>query len=163
MWSRGWTRRKADKHGRSYDKIACMEVSLKPDINLLHALAKKYQLRLMVLFGSAARGTAHASSDLDIGILSKNKLSHTKRLSLWSDLSRLFNQEVDLTVLNYPNPVLDFEIAKEGILLFESEEHSWENWKSFRVRHYWDTEKFREDLSQFISKRAEEMRHAFAE
>lgn len=149
--------------GKSYDKIAHMNTSVLPNTDPLQTLATKYQLSLIVLFGSAVHGTLREESDFDIGILSKKKLSQAKRMALWSHLSQLFNREVDLTVLNYPNPVLDFEIAKEGVLLFEAEENVWENWKSFRVRHFWDTEKFRDDLSQFISKRAEEMRHAFAE
>jgi predicted nucleotidyltransferase len=148
---------------RSYDKIARMDTSVLPNTSQLQTLASKHQLQLIVLFGSAARGTMREESDLDIGIQSKKKLSHAQRLSLWSDLSGLFDRDVDLTVLNYPNPVLDFEIAKEGLLLFEAEENVWENWKSFRVRHYWDTEKFRVDLRQFVSRRAEEMRHAFIE
>ena len=140
-----------------------MDTSVLPDTSQLQTLATKHQLRLMVLFGSAVRGTMREESDLDIGIQSNKKLSQAKRKAIWSDLSRLFKRDVDLTVMNYPNPVLDFEIAKEGKLLFEAEENVWENWKSFRIRHYWDTEKFRVDLSQFISKRAEEMRHAFVE
>ncbi len=131
--------------------------------NQLAELASTYQLRLMVLFGSAARGKMHTESDLDLGVLPQKKLSHAKCISLWSELSRLFAREVDLTILSHPDPVLGFEIAKEGILLYEAETDTWENWKSYHIRQYWDTEKFREDLSNFISKRAEEMRHAFAE
>ena len=152
-----------DERGKSYDKIAHMDTSILPNTAQLLTLATKYQLSLIVLFGSAVHGTLREESDFDIGILSKKKLSQAKRMALWSHLSQLFDREVDLTVLNYPNPVLDFEIAKEGILLFEAEENIWENWKSFRVRHFWDTEKFRDDLRRFVARRAEEMRHAFAE
>jgi predicted nucleotidyltransferase len=134
-----------------------------PDSKKLAEIAAAYRLQLIVLFGSAARGRMSSESDIDLGILVGKKLNLSKRTALWSEFSRLFPHEVDLTILNYLNPVFRFEIARDGIVLFEDRVDRWDNWKSYTIRQYWDTEKFRLDLSNFIARRAEEMRHALAE
>jgi len=137
-----------------------MNISDLPDSEQFKQIAMAHQLRLIVLFGSAARGYMHAESDVDIGVFVGKKLTPSRRLSLWSQLSRLFPRDVDLSVINHIDPVVAFRIAKEGVVLFEVEPGVWENWKSYVVRQYWDTEKFRGDMKKYVAQQAEEMRHA---
>lgn len=40
----------------------------------LQALCEEYQLELVVLFGSQAKGTAREESDFDVGVLCKDRL-----------------------------------------------------------------------------------------
>jgi predicted nucleotidyltransferase len=134
-----------------------------PDSNQLAGIASANQLRLIVLFGSAARGVMHGESDIDLGVLVEKKLTTSRRIALWSQLSRLFSQDVDLSVLNHIDPAVAFQIASEGVVLFEDEPDTWENWKSYAIRQYWDTEKFRTDLKKYVAERAEEMRYALSE
>lgn len=47
--------------------------------------------------------------------------------------------------------VLFGSVARDGKLLFEDETWTGENWRSYQIRPFWDTEK---------SRSAEEMRHA---
>jgi predicted nucleotidyltransferase len=128
----------------------------------LRPLVDVFDLRLVVLFGSSARGRARQDSDLDIGVLVKHPLSTTQRAKLWNDLSRLFQAEVDLTVLNHVEPLLGYQVARDGVLLFESEPRVWEGWKSYAVRQFWDTRKYRDALKEYLTRRAEEMRRASA-
>lgn len=160
MWSRGGTQRDLDKRGRSCDKIADMDTSFLPDENLLRTIAVHYQLRLIILFGSVARGKVHKESDLDLGVFVEKKLTPSKRMALWSELSHLFPRDVDLSVINHIDPAVAFRIAKEGIVLFEDETGRWENWKSYAMRQYWDTAKFRTDLKKYVVQQAEEIQHA---
>ncbi len=134
-----------------------------PSKEVLKPIAYKFGIRLIVVFGSVVRGTTNAESDIDLGVLTNRPLTFNQRLKLWETLSPLFNVEVDLVVLNHANPVLAFEAASTGDLLFENKSNTWDNWKSFSFRQYWDTEKFRNDLRKFITRRAEEMSHAAVE
>jgi predicted nucleotidyltransferase len=126
----------------------------------LQQTAEEYALRLVVLFGSAARGHLRPDSDVDIGVLTAHPLSAAKRNRLWSACSQLFQADVDLTVLNHIEPLLGFQIAREGVLLYQAQAGAWETWRSYQVRRFWDTHKFREALRLYVSQRAEEMRHA---
>lgn len=173
MWSQSWARAlrlflcsgqaSADEPQLSYVRIAAMSAIEFSASEQLAEIASAFHLRLIVVFGSTVRGRMHPESDLDLGVLVRKKLTLSKRTALWSKFSRLFPCEVDLTVLDHLDPVIKFQIAREGVLLFEDEPDRWAHWKSYAMRQYWDTEKFRADLSNFLSRRAEEMRHAIAE
>jgi len=134
-----------------------------PSAEQLKPLARKFGLRLIVLFGSTARGVMNRESDIDLGVLSEKPLSPVQRRRLWSALSTLFPADVDLTVLNHADPLVSYQIASEGVVFFESVSFAWENWKSYAVRRYWDTHKFRESQSVYLARRAEELRHAALE
>ena len=126
-------------------------------------IARQFDLRLIVLFGSVARGSANGESDVDLGVLASSTLSENARLKLWSELSSLFSVDVDLTILNHANPIVAYRVACEGKILFENAPSDWEIWKSYMVRHYWDTAKFRDGLNNYLARRVEGMRHVIAE
>lgn len=134
-----------------------------PSAEQLKPLAMNFGLRLIVLFGSTARGVMNRESDIDLGVLSEKPLSPVQRRRLWSALSALFPAEVDLTVLNHADPLVSYQIASEGVILFEAVSFAWETWKSYAMRRYWDTHKFRESQSVYLARRAEELRHAALE
>lgn len=134
-----------------------------PSAEQLKPLANEFGLRLVVLFGSTARGTANQDSDVDLGVLSEALLSPVQRRRLWSALSRLFPADVDLTVLNHVGTPVSYQVANEGVVLLETDPNAWEIWKSYAMRHYWDTHKFRESQRVYLNRRTEEMRHAALE
>jgi predicted nucleotidyltransferase len=73
-------------------------------------------LRLAVLFGSSARGTRHAHSDVDIAILPADaalSLAHESHLQL--ALERACGSAVDLVRLDHAPLVLRWRIASEGV------------------------------------------------
>jgi len=131
-----------------------------PNATQLQPTAEEFDLRLIVLFGSFARGRAYQDSDVDIGVLVSRPLSTVQRTKLWSCLSQLFQADVDLTVLNHVEPLLGYRVARDGVVLLEAEPRVWEGWKSCVVRRYWDTHKYRDALKDYVTRRAEEMRRA---
>jgi predicted nucleotidyltransferase len=83
-------------------------------------LATGTHVRLAVLFGSQAQGTAQAGSDYDIGILPLERgLSLQAELALASSLSGVVGAEVDLVRLDGDDPLLGREVAVHGVCLFE--------------------------------------------
>lgn len=81
------------------------------------ALAQKYQLNLLVLFGSYAQEKIHADSDVDIAALPNKPLSLARELKLRRDLFDHFKRPIDLVILPQASPLLLREIAQTGICL----------------------------------------------
>lgn len=85
-------------------------------------IAKKFQLKLIVIFGSFASGKNRKDSDLDIAVLGLREISFNDQISLINQFSLIFNKNVDLSVLNKANPLLLFQASKNPILLYGSRE-----------------------------------------
>ena len=78
---------------------------------LVRVLDREPGLRLAVLFGSAARETTHAGSDVDVGVAG---IPVSRLAALESALSRAVGRPVDLVDLTTAPPLLRFEIARDG-------------------------------------------------
>lgn len=76
--------------------------------------------RLVVLFGSRARGTAREESDADVGIVPVGELSLEAELNLAAALSGASKMEVDLVRLDRADPLLAREAARTGVAVFEA-------------------------------------------
>jgi predicted nucleotidyltransferase len=86
--------------------------------DLTTLLAAGPRLRLALLFGSVARGSEHAGSDLDVAILPVDReLALADELTLQTRLALLAKREVDLIRLDHCTPALRFRVAREGIPL----------------------------------------------
>lgn len=102
---------------------------------LAHALEEDRDVTLAVLFGSAARGDAHAGSDLDVGVLGVQP-ERIGRLQV--ALSRATGRVVDATALENAPPLLRFEVARDGRVLVERTPHLWSDFKARAMVDWWD-------------------------
>jgi len=94
-------------------------------------LAAGPPLRLAVLFGSRAIGTARAGSDVDIAILPADPdLTLHAELEISAALSSALSVEVDLVRLDHASTLLRWEIARDGIPLVTVDHE----WTRFRAR-----------------------------
>lgn len=90
---------------------------------IIAALQDRQDLIAVYLFGSAAQGSAHALSDVDVAVLfvdslpAKAVFAHT--LEIGTILEGLFPQPVDVVALNRAPPFLRFQVIKTGKLLLE--------------------------------------------
>src|SRR5450432_255613 len=83
------------------------------------ALSSGRQVRLAVLFGSVAKGSQHAASDLDVGVLpAEDDWDLGDELELASVLTRAVGREVDLIRLDQASVVLRWEVARAHIPIF---------------------------------------------
>lgn len=74
------------------------------------------------LFGSTARGTATADSDVDLAVLYADEPPATldsPELALAADLERLLKRRVDVVVLNRAPVDLIHRVLRDGILVCE--------------------------------------------
>lgn len=105
---------------------------LRPGSPQLRQIAGQHGLRLVVLFGSRARGTAHAKSDYDLAVLSSARvarpsepLSASEAAALRQLHARLQHllqtSRVDLVLLDRASALLAHRVARDGIPLYEAE------------------------------------------
>ena len=130
-----------------------------PSAQELEPIARKHDLKLIVLFGSQANGRTHPDSDVDVAIMPAHRLSLHERGEIWSALCHLFEAAVDLGVLDHAQPLFMYHVA-DGQALYEGEPWAWANFKLYARRQFWDTAPLRQALSRYLDRRVEEMRHA---
>jgi len=96
-------------------------VTFDPDLllaRLRRALAEGPPLRLAILFGSAARGTLHAESDVDVGIIPRDAgLPWDEESDLQVRLTRACGRAVDLVRLDRASTLLRWEAARTAVRL----------------------------------------------
>jgi len=83
-------------------------------------IAKKHNLQLILLFGSAASSKLHPQSDIDIAVLSeKPDLSLESYSNLIFDFQKCFpKREVDLAIINRADPLFLKKITENCRLLY---------------------------------------------
>lgn len=115
-------------------------------------LASTAGLRLVVLFGSAAR-SAETARDLDLGIDAGRPLD---TVDLTNRLSTLLGRsDVDVVDLRRADPVLLRAVADDGIPVYEAEPGAFDRFHSLALRRFLDTAKLREMEHREIHERLE--------
>lgn len=97
-----------------------------PDLQeqLRDALARRSDLAAAWLFGSRARGTERANSDVDVAILLREDPPRTLdglMLDLQDDLAGELGRPVDLVVMNHAPADLVHRVLRDGELLIEND------------------------------------------
>ena len=105
-------------------------------------------LELLVLFGSAAKGRAGAGSDVDLAVRCEGA-ADVDALYL-AIAPRLATDRLDLVDLRRAGPLLAFEVARTGTLLFERRPGAFREFQSLASRRYCDTEKLRRSQRRAI-------------
>jgi len=93
-------------------------------------------VRLVVLFGSVARGEARVDSDLDVGILGG---TFWEQLELGSRIGARTGREAHVVDLAQAGEVLRFEVARDGVCVFERAD-AWARFRAEAMIAYWDFE-----------------------
>lgn len=120
--------------------------------DLVHRLVKKYDLDLLVLFGSRVGVNARKESDIDIAYLSKCPLSNDQ----WDEMMCCIMEHthlnrVDLVDLHKEHGLLiRYQIYTKGKLLFESRQGLFREKKIDAILHYSDA---RPVLMDFIDRK----------
>jgi predicted nucleotidyltransferase len=91
-------------------------------------------LQLLVLFGSRARGDAHAASDWDFGYLATHAADITGLLAALVEIAG--TDRIDLVDLARASGVLRFRAARDGQVVHQDPPG---RWREFRLEaaHFW--------------------------
>lgn len=89
----------------------------------LDEIARRYDIALIVRFGSTVSGREHARSDVDVGVLFAQMPTLQVELDVTADLQQVFGpREVDLVVLNRADPLLLKQITDRAVLEYGTAE-----------------------------------------
>lgn len=95
-------------------------------VRLRHALAGRKDVRVAVLFGSEARGTARAGSDVDVAVDAPG----TDILELAAVLSEALSCEVDVVPLDDATIPLLEQLVRDGVVVHEAYPGAGALWRS---------------------------------
>ncbi len=105
------------------------------------AIAKKYNLALLVLFGSRARGDALEKSDFDVAYSSIAPMDLVEESEMAVELHEIFKTiNVDMVNLSNANPLLMKKIVDEGVVLYEAKESLFNSLYLYAMRIYRESE-----------------------
>lgn len=100
-------------------------------------VAAKHNLEFVVLFGSQATGKTHSGSDIDIAVISRDKVNTPR---LMSELSEIFRFEnVQVVDLGSASPTLMYAVVKDGKPLYEKTSESFFTWKIYAIKIWMET------------------------
>lgn len=85
----------------------------------IERIAREYGLLLVVLYGSVARGTERAMSDIDIGVLGSVPISHEEEAELTEKIARATDlPHVEVRSLHRTSPLFLHQVMQDGIILY---------------------------------------------
>jgi predicted nucleotidyltransferase len=93
---------------------------------LAAALAAFPGIRLAILFGSRARGTEGAGSDVDVAVLGAG----ADAPEVAAALSQAVGKEIDVVPLEDPSIPLQEALVRDGVLVYEAEPGRYADWRS---------------------------------
>lgn len=106
------------------------------------------------LFGSAAKGKENKFSDVDIAVLFDFAVDQEqysqKKLSIMDNLSRSFDRNVDVVVLNEASSFLKFQIIKNGLRIYEHPKRTTRDFEARAIMEYFDYLPIRQKLEEAL-------------
>jgi len=130
------------------------------DREKLERISHRYDLDLVVVFGSQATGHAVPGSDVDVAVRMMHRAWEEPEveLDLVGELVDVLrgDGDVDIAFLNGASPLLLFEVARTGIPLYQREPTTFFEFQSYAARRYYDHQKFLAWQSAYLKKRIRE-------
>mgnify|MGYP003393919517 CR=1 FL=1 len=117
-------------------------------------IIKKYDLKLLLLFGSRARGDARKDSDTDIAFFGNKRLDLKEKSMLMMDLtSFLRTDKIDIVDLREASPLIFYAITRDGKILYAHDMMFFYEIRTYAYKRYIETVPIYEDMFKQIKKR----------
>ena len=131
------------------------EKKLKKEIK---KIAQKYNLELILLFGSRLDKKIHQESDFDVAYSGRRNLNLNQEAKLIIDLSPIFKSEnIDLVNLKKASPLLLYAITKDCKVIFEEDSLIYDNLRAYAFKKYIETKPLYEEKFKRLRKKIEAM------
>lgn len=92
-------------YNHNLQKFVVKKISLQPIREKIKRVAQEYNLKLVILYGSHAKGAAKETSDIDIAVLGESHLDFDVVLDITNELSLIFESDnIDVKSLHHTNP-----------------------------------------------------------
>ncbi|MBK9385985.1 MAG: nucleotidyltransferase domain-containing protein [Planctomycetes bacterium] len=123
---------------------------------LTQVLAAEPKIAYALLFGSRARGTEHADSDVDLAIGGRDLAFSLLELGgLIARLEEVAGVSVDLVLLDEAPPGLAFRIFQEGLVLFDRDHPAFVERKAKAMLEYYDWQPIEARLARAVLEAAQ--------
>ena len=101
------------------------------------------ELKLVMLYGSRARGNYNKDSDLDLAFLFSEKTLQQEnslklRIKLAGSLEKLLKIATDVVILNEALPLLKYQVIKYGSTIYTASDFSYNSYYSKVIKEYFD-------------------------
>lgn len=118
--------------------------------NKISILIEQFDIKLIYIFGSYAKGTNDKNSDLDIAIL-LGEYTPFDKINLISELVRILGRDdIDVVILNNSNLILKFQVVKYGKIVYMVSEYEKVIFESKTMDEYMDMEYYRKRQKQIM-------------
>lgn len=132
---------------------------VKIDQDILARICEEFSLSFVVLFGSQLPGKKGLKGDYDIAVFSEDKISGDEDLELVSRFSQILESDaVDVVILNFAPPLIQYEVAIYGRLLYEKKPGSFDRFRWQAVQRWNDNKKFNNLNLDYVKDYLAEMR-----
>jgi predicted nucleotidyltransferase len=113
-----------------------------------------------IIYAHNATGRSHPGSDVDLAVWPGVALSTATRLRWLRELQDLLDKEVSLVIVSPDlDPVLGFEIVRNGRLIFEQTPGVWHEQRLHLWHVYNDSLPFRRAAQQSLRRFAEQVKN----
>lgn len=120
---------------------------------LINKIVHELKPSFILLFGSYAKRTNRADSDIDVAYFSNQELSSYERFILSSELAGLIGREVDLVDIRKIDIVFTMQIFEQGIPIYMSDENEFIRQKIRAYSMYADLSEQRAPVIESIKER----------
>jgi uncharacterized protein len=107
----------------------------------LQEIGEKFGLKLILLYGSYAKGTQTKLSDFDIAVLGKESIDFDTHVELYGEFSSVFGdieRDLDVQLLNRKDPLFLHQVAKNCKLLYGNTV-DYNEFRAYAFRAYHDS------------------------
>jgi predicted nucleotidyltransferase len=116
-------------------------------------IGEKHGLRLVVLYGSVAKGMAKEDSDVDIAVLGKNFLQFKEIIEIIDEFTAaLQSNKIDVKSLHHADPLFRHQVMEGGILLY-GDELDFIKFKIYAFRDYVESKSLFDLKEKMVKKR----------
>lgn len=131
-----------------------MEI-LDENSQIIKEIAMSHNLDLVILFGSQAKGRSMKESDIDIGVFRKTGgITLNDEIILSAKFAELFeNNKIDISIISSNNPILMYNILKNGEVLYTNEKGLAETLKLYAWKLLAESKSFRDHSFSILKNR----------
>lgn len=126
----------------------------------INKIGERYDLFLIVLYGSAAKGLLRKGSDIDVAVLGNKKITFEQIVDLINEFTDVFEREVDAKSLHNTNPLFRYQVMKDGVLLYGNQ-HQFNKFKLYCIRVYQENQKLRNLRDLLLKKRQKHLEELY--
>lgn len=121
-----------------------MEISEKQKTRI-DELAKKYHLKMILLFGSRASGKIHKESDYDVAYLPSGNLEFDEETDINLQFIGIFSHDrIDTVDMRKASPLLSYAIFTNCQILFAEDNLIFYRYRAYTAKQFADAKDFYE-------------------